>query len=52
VSLQSIHAISPIDGRYAAAVKPLQAYFSEFGLIRYRVLVENTLLRSQLAYPN
>jgi adenylosuccinate lyase len=40
VSLQSIHAISPIDGRYAATVKPLQAYFSEFGLIRYRVLVE------------
>ncbi|MCE2733281.1 MAG: adenylosuccinate lyase [Flammeovirgaceae bacterium] len=40
MSLQSIHAISPIDGRYAAAVKPLQAYFSEFGLIRYRVLVE------------
>ncbi len=40
MSLQSIHAISPIDGRYAATVKPLQAYFSEFGLIRYRVLVE------------
>ncbi|MCU0382805.1 MAG: adenylosuccinate lyase, partial [Cyclobacteriaceae bacterium] len=40
MSLQSIRAISPIDGRYAAAVKPLQAYFSEFGLIRYRVLVE------------
>ena len=33
-------AISPIDGRYHSKTKALQAYFSEYGLIRYRVLVE------------
>ena len=33
-------AISPVDGRYHSKTKALQAYFSEFGLIKYRVLVE------------
>jgi adenylosuccinate lyase len=35
-----INAISPIDGRYAGKTKVLQSYFSEFALIKYRVLVE------------
>ena len=34
------HAISPIDGRYTNATKDLSPYFSEFGLIHYRVKVE------------
>ena len=33
-------AISPIDGRYHSKTKALQAFYSEYGLIRYRVLVE------------
>jgi adenylosuccinate lyase len=33
-------AISPIDGRYASQTRPLSDYFSEYALIRYRVLVE------------
>lgn len=33
-------AINPIDGRYAGKTEALQAYFSEYALIRYRVLVE------------
>tara|TARA_Y100001978_G_scaffold67126_1_gene60320 strand:+ start:1790 stop:3145 length:1356 start_codon:yes stop_codon:yes gene_type:complete len=33
-------AISSIDGRYHSKTKALQAYYSEYGLIRYRVLVE------------
>ena len=33
-------AISPIDGRYAAKVAELTDFFSEYALIRYRVLVE------------
>ncbi len=33
-------AISPVDGRYAGKTQPLQAYFSEFALIKYRVFVE------------
>lgn len=36
----SLHAISPIDGRYNAATNELSPYFSEFGLIHYRVKVE------------
>lgn len=35
-----ITAISPIDGRYASKTNDLQAYFSEFALIQYRVRVE------------
>lgn len=36
----SLTAISPIDGRYQKRTASLAAYFSEFGLIRYRVQVE------------
>ncbi len=36
----SIKALSPVDGRYAGRVGPLRNIFSEYGLIRYRVLVE------------
>ncbi|MGN1210294.1 MAG: adenylosuccinate lyase [Candidatus Cryptobacteroides sp.] len=36
----SLLAVSPIDGRYARQTSPLQNYFSEFALIRYRVRVE------------
>jgi adenylosuccinate lyase len=36
----SLFSVSPIDGRYAQATESLRPYFSEFGLIRYRVLVE------------
>lgn len=38
--LNTLIAISPIDGRYFSYVKDLPSYFSELGLIRYRVLVE------------
>jgi len=36
----TLTAISPLDGRYASQVDSLRAYFSEFGLIRYRVRIE------------
>ena len=36
----SLTAISPIDGRYAGKTLPLQAFFSEQALIKYRVCVE------------
>lgn len=35
-----LHAISPVDGRYAAKTQTLSPYFSEYGLIYYRVRVE------------
>lgn len=40
VPLNTLTAISPVDGRYFEIVKPLSPYFSEYGLIRYRVQVE------------
>jgi adenylosuccinate lyase len=40
MDLSLLTAISPLDGRYRATVAPLSPYFSEFALIRYRVLVE------------
>ena len=43
--------ISPIDGRYADKVEPLRAILSEFGLIRYRVLVEIRWLQALAAEP-
>ena len=36
----SIHAISPLDGRYRNIVQVLSNYFSEFALIKYRLKVE------------
>jgi len=38
--LTKLTAISPVDGRYHGRTNELQQYFSEFGLIRYRVIVE------------
>lgn len=38
--LQELSAISPVDGRYRNKSAALAPFFSEFGLIRYRVLVE------------
>jgi adenylosuccinate lyase len=40
MELNSLSAISPIDGRYRHQVQHLDEYFSEYALIRYRILVE------------
>ncbi len=40
MTLNEITAISPIDGRYRRKIENLDAYFSEFGLMKYRVFVE------------
>src|SRR6476661_7442998 len=40
MELSSLTAISAIDGRYRKQVQHLDEYFSEYALIRYRVLVE------------
>ncbi|PHR49033.1 MAG: adenylosuccinate lyase [Fluviicola sp.] len=40
MDLNTLTAISPIDGRYRRKVSELAPYFSEYGLIKYRVLVE------------
>ncbi len=40
MELNTLNAISPVDGRYRRATNELHLYFSEAALIRYRVLVE------------
>lgn len=40
MELQSLTAISPIDGRYRNQVQQLDEFFSEYALIKYRVLIE------------
>jgi adenylosuccinate lyase len=40
MDLNQLTAVSPIDGRYRKQVSQLDDFFSEYGLIKYRVLVE------------
>lgn len=40
MKLDTLTAISPIDGRYRSKTEELANYFSEYALIKYRVLVE------------
>ena len=40
MDLNQLTAISPIDGRYRKQLQHLDEYFSEYALIKYRVLVE------------
>jgi adenylosuccinate lyase len=40
MNFSSLTAISPVDGRYQSKTESLQPYFSEFGLINYRVRIE------------
>jgi adenylosuccinate lyase len=47
----SLSALSPLDGRYAKALDPLRAYFSEHALIRYRVRIELAWLQMLAAEP-
>ena len=47
----ALTAISPIDGRYADKVDKLRPVFSEYGLIRFRVLVEVRWLQALAKHP-
>ena len=49
--MHSLTAISPIDGRYRSKVDVLGEYFSEYALIRYRVLVEVEYFISLCEHP-
>ena len=40
MELNQLTAISPIDGRYRNKTNQLDEYFSEYALIKYRVIVE------------
>ena len=49
--LSSISALSPVDGRYGSKTAALRPYFSEFGLIYNRVLVEVRWLQRLADHP-
>jgi adenylosuccinate lyase len=51
MDLNSLTAISPIDGRYGSKTADLRPVFSEYGLIRQRVTVEVRWLQSLAAHP-
>lgn len=44
--LTSLNALTPLDGRYRGKIESLSPFFSEAGLIRYRVLVEVEWLKA------
>ena len=46
MTLSALTALSPLDGRYQGKVDALRSHFSEFGLIRYRVLIEIEWLKA------
>lgn len=52
MDLEPLTAISPIDGRYADKTRELRAVFSEYGLIRHRVLVEVRWLQALAAHAD
>ena len=51
MQLTPLTAISPVDGRYQSKVSQLRPIFSEFGLIRYRVIVEVRWLQALAVHP-
>ena len=51
MQLSTLTAVSPVDGRYGNKTKPLRKIFSEYGLIRYRVIVEVRWLQALAGNP-
>ncbi len=49
MQLTELTAISPVDGRYGSKTTEYQSIFSEFGLIRHRVLIEIRWLKALAA---
>ncbi len=52
MDLSTLTAVSPIDGRYANKISELRETFSEFGLIRFRLLAEVEWLKALAANPD
>ncbi len=51
MELSALTAVSPVDGRYGRKTEMLRPIFSEYGLIRHRVLVEVRWLQALAAHP-
>jgi adenylosuccinate lyase len=52
MNLSSLTALSPLDGRYHGKADSLRPYFSEYALIRYRVMLEIEWLKALSLAPN
>lgn len=52
MELSHLTSVSPVDGRYGSKTEDLRPIFSEFGLIRHRVLVEIRWLQALAAHPD
>ncbi len=51
MELSALTAVSPIDGRYGDKTSSLRSIFSEYGLIRFRVIVEVKWLQALADHP-
>jgi len=51
MELSALTAVSPVDGRYSGKTVDLRPIFSEFGLIRHRILVEIRWLQMLADHP-
>ena len=51
MELSALTALSPVDGRYASKTDELRPWFSEYGLIYHRVLVEIRWLQMLARHP-
>ncbi|KXZ51231.1 hypothetical protein GPECTOR_13g718 [Gonium pectorale] len=51
LDLTELTAVSPLDGRYGRMTAPLRSIFSEYGLIRFRILVECRWLQQLSRIP-
>ena len=51
MSLSTLTALSPLDGRYHEKVAALRPLFSEYALIRFRLLIEVEWLKALAAEP-
>ena len=51
MDLTQLSAVSPVDGRYGAKTESLRPIFSEYGLIRHRIIVEIRWLQALAAHP-
>ena len=52
MELSPLTAVSPVDGRYGGKTAALRPIFSEYGLIRHRVIVEVRWLQALAAHED
>lgn len=52
MELSALTAVSPVDGRYGSKTSELRSIFSEFGLLKYRVVVEVRWLQALAQHPD